>query len=287
MSHRFAFVGNRRFVLQEMLKQRVNLAAVIVIAGSHLQRDLERGDVNVGYTLVSSKAELLTLLEKTTYDTLISNGCPYILPIAKMAAAQYANIHPSCLPDLRGVDPVIGSVLHAHDSGATCHIMDSGIDTGPIVAQVRIPYTDDLDVTSLYQLSFIAEKRVFELALARGFAAQFPQVADDRDIYYSRAAADRVITFNEPTDHLLRKIKAFNNFSQGCEFTVGGHQYRVYAAARMHNPFLLEYAASCEEGVVLFSYENSILFRRKKEVLRFMNVISSSGSALCIADRLF
>lgn len=287
MGSGFVFVGNRRFVLQEMLRREVDLVAVIAIAGSHLQRDMERGDVEVGYSVVSDKAELLELLRKTPYDTLVSNGCPYILPIAKMPAVRYVNIHPSCLPDLRGVDPVIGSVLHAHDSGATCHIMDSGIDTGPIISQVRIPHTEDLDVTTLYQLSFVAEQRVFSLALDREFEVQLSQIASPVDIYYSRTAVDWQITFDEPTDLLLRKIKAFNNRSQGCEFTVGKHRYRVYTAARMQNPFLLDCAMAHDEGVVLFSYENGILFRRQTEVLRFVDIFSLDGGTLSVGDRLF
>lgn len=287
MGNRFVFVGNRRFVLQEMLRQHVDLAAVIAIGGSHLQRDLERGDINAAHQVVGSKAELLSVLAETAYDTLISNGCPYILPIAKMPAARYVNIHPSCLPDLRGVDPVIGAVLHARDSGATCHVMDSGIDTGPVIAQVRIPYTDDLDVTSLYQLSFVAEQRAFDLALKRDFAPLLTQTAGPDDIYYSRTAADRVVTFEEPNDLLLRKIKAFNNLSQGCEFTIGDRLYRVYAASRMHNPFLLEYAAAYDEGLVLFSYENSIVFRKNGEVLRFMDIVSTDGGPVSVGDRLF
>ncbi|MDP3222202.1 MAG: formyltransferase family protein, partial [Rubrivivax sp.] len=249
--------------------------------------DLERADVDVAHQVVGSKAELLSVLAETAYDTLISNGCPYILPIAKMPVARYVNIHPSCLPDLRGVDPVIGAVLQARDSGATCHIMDSGIDTGPIIAQVRIPYTDDLDVTSLYQLSFVAEQRAFDLALKRDFVPLLTQTAGPNDIYFSRTAADQIITFEEPNDLLLRKIKAFNNRSQGCEFKINERLYRVYAASRMHNPFLLEYTAAYNEGLVVFSYENSIIFRKDGEVLRFMDIVSTDGGPVSVGDRLF
>jgi methionyl-tRNA formyltransferase len=287
MSDRFVFVGNRRFVLQEMLRQRVDMAGVIAVRGSHLQRDLERGDINVAWQVVGSKAELLQVLAETAYETLVSNGCPYILPIAKMPAARYVNIHPSCLPDLRGVDPVIGAVLHARDSGATCHVMDSGIDTGPIIAQVRIPYTDDLDVTSLYQLSFVAEQQVFDLALKRKFEPQVSQTAGPADIYYSRSPGDRVLTFSEPNDLLLRKIKAFNNRSQGCEFSVDGRSFRIYTASRMHNPFLAELSLRHDEGVILFSYENGIIFRKDGEILRFTDIVSADGGALQVGERLF
>lgn len=289
MGTSFVFVGNRRFVLQEMRRAGLDLAAVIAIAGTHLERNLERGEVEglVDYTTVTSKAELLSLLAHTQFDVLVSNGCPYILPISQLPLACYVNIHPSCLPDLRGVDPVIGSVLYARDAGATCHVMDDGIDTGSIISQVRIPYTDDLDVTTLYQLSFVAEQRTFRLALEKDFVPQYPQGPGPNDIYYSRSPEDRVITFREPNEFLLRKIKAFNNRSLGCEFSVNGDRFRVYEGTRMHNPFLTELLTEVDEGVVAFSYENSVIFHKDGEILRFMNIVSSAGGVLSVGDQLF
>jgi methionyl-tRNA formyltransferase len=287
MGNRFAFVGNRRFVLQQMLRDGVEPDTVFAIAGSHLHRELERGDVRMAYSTISNKAELIDRLIAGGFDTVVSNGCPYILPISKLPEARYVNIHPSCLPDLKGVDPVIGSVLHARDSGATCHVMDDGVDTGPIIAQVRIPYSPDLDVTTLYQLSFVAEQRVFSQALERNFIPQTLQIPCADDIYYSRAATDQVISFQESNDLLLRKVKAFNNRSIGCELAVGAHSFRVYAACRMENPFLLDYCMTFDEGVVVLSYENGIVFRRNGEVLRFMDIVPVDGGALQVGERLF
>lgn len=289
MSKRFIFVGNRRFVLQEMQRAGIHLVSVIAIAGTHLARDLERGEVDglLDYSTVHSKAELLNLLAHSQFDVLVSNGCPYILPVSQLPSACYVNIHPSCLPDLRGVDPVIGSVLYARDAGATCHVMDDGIDTGPIISQVRIPYTEDLDVTTLYQLSFVAEQRAFREALEKDFIQQYPQVSGSNDIYFRRSPEDRIITFRESNEFLLRKIRAFNNRSQGCEFRVNGGMFRVYEATRMHNPFLTEILNETNEGVVAFSYENTVIFRKDGEILRFMGIVSSEGSSLSVGDQLF
>jgi methionyl-tRNA formyltransferase len=287
MGNRFAFVGNRRFVLQQMLKDGVNPIEVFAIAGSHLHRELERGEVRIAYSTTTSKAELIESLVAGMFDTVVSNGCPYILPISKLPRAGYVNIHPSCLPDLKGVDPVIGSVLHARDSGATCHVMDDGVDTGPIISQLRIPYSPELDVTTLYQLSFIAEQRVFSEALARDFVPQSPQIPRTDDVYYTRTASDQCISFQESNDVLLRKIKAFNNRSIGCRLTAGGRSFRVYAACRMENRFLLDYSQSFDEGVVVLSYEGCIVFRRGGEVLRFMDIVPTDGGALQVGERLF
>lgn len=288
MDGRFVFVGNRRFVLERMIDAGVHPASVYVVAGTHLERDIQRGAVPgvTDYVPVHSKKELLTLLKQASYDVLVSNGCPYILPVADMPPARYVNIHPSCLPDLRGVDPVIGAILFKRDAGATCHVMDSGVDTGPIISRVRIPFTDDLDVTTLYQLSFAAEQQVFTQALALGFEPQEVQPNDSDAIYYSRAPADQIITFREDNDTLLQKVKAFNNRSQGCSFSVEGRTYRFFSAQRMRNPFVLKLLENFPDCVVGMSYENGIVFRKDDEVLRFLEVVAVDHKAIPVGTNL-
>lgn len=288
MGERFIFVGNRRFVLERMIDAGLGLTSIYVIAGTHLEHDIQRGCVSgvSDYMPVHSKKELLSLLKHASFDVLVSNGCPYILPLADLPPARYINIHPSYLPDLKGIDPVIGAVLFKRDAGATCHVMDSGIDTGPIISRIRIPFTEDLDVTTLYQLSFAAEQQAFTKALALGFELQEEQQEDQSAIYYSRAPADQLITFHEDNDLILQKVKAFNNRSQGSTFIVGGCTYRVFSAQRMHNPFVLKLLENFPDCVVGMSYENGIVFRKDGEALRFLDVVATDNKAISVGTNL-
>ena len=228
----------------------------------------------------------MEIIRTTDFDILVSNGCPYILPIDDLPNAKYINIHPSCLPDLRGVDPVIGAVLFDREAGASCHIMDQGIDTGQIVAQVKIPMTDDLDVTLLYQLSFFAERRVFADALSRKFKPAFPQVEKSDLVYYTRRLEDRQIAFLEPNKIILRKIKAFSNRSLGCEFTVKGNVINVYSAHVVRNPYLSKILEKFEDCVIALSFENSIVFKKDDQALRFDNLVYPTGFRLLVGDLL-
>lgn len=289
MNTRFVFVGNRRFVLQEMIARGLDLVAIIVMENTHLHRDLENESINgIGsYSIVNSKLELVNLLSSLKFDVLVSNGCHFILPIKDLPAASYVNIHPSCLPDLRGIDPVIGSILHARDGGATCHVMDEGIDTGEIISQIRIPYSSDLDVVTLYQLSFIAEKLAFCEALSQDFEAKFKQQENDDCIEYARSPNDWKISFTESNDELLRKVKAFNNRSQGCEFWVDGLRFRVFGALRLNNSFLNTLMTEHQQGKVVLSYENSIVFSKDGEVLRFFDITQEESKTLSVGMTLF
>ena len=61
---------------------------------------------------------------------------PAILDLAKGAL----NVHPSLLPRHRGATPIPAAILAGDpETGVTVIRMDAGIDTGPIVAQERIP----------------------------------------------------------------------------------------------------------------------------------------------------
>lgn len=49
------------------------------------------------------------------------------------------NSHPGLLPEMRGSASVAWSIYHDVPIGCTCHFIDEGIDTGPIVGRREIP----------------------------------------------------------------------------------------------------------------------------------------------------
>ena len=76
------------------------------------------------------------------------------------------NIHPSLLPDLRG--------LHTHERalaerraehGCTVHYVSADIDAGPIIAQARVPVLPGDDVETLAARVLVEEHRIYPLAL--------------------------------------------------------------------------------------------------------------------------
>jgi methionyl-tRNA formyltransferase len=268
---KYIFIGNRKFVLEEMINQELNIVDIIVVANSHLEYDIKYMDCK--YTLINTKKELLKYIDELNYDVLVSNGCPYILPISKMGKKLFINIHPSFLPDLKGADPVIGSVLFRRDGGVTCHIMDETIDGGDIIAQVKIPFSLDLNATLLYQLSFIAEKEVFTKALYEQFRSIESQKKDNSTIYYTRIPEDKCINFGDSVDTIINKIKAFNNKSQGAIFKYKNVIFKVFDIKILTNQYLNRYALDFEDLIILFCYEDSIIFKKDDNIIQFNQVI--------------
>ena len=60
------------------------------------------------------------------------------------------NLHPSLLPLYRGLD-TYDRVLEAGDdeTGASIHFVTAGLDSGPVIAQIRIPVLPGDDANSL------------------------------------------------------------------------------------------------------------------------------------------
>ena len=54
------------------------------------------------------------------------------------------NVHPSLLPDFPGAHAVEDQLAAGvTESGATVHLVDQGVDSGPILAQERVPVHED------------------------------------------------------------------------------------------------------------------------------------------------
>lgn len=78
------------------------------------------------------------------------------------------NIHPSLLPAFPGLDAQGQALEHGvRVSGCTVHLVDEGLDSGPIVVQRPVLVDDDENPTSLASKILTEEHRAYPEALAR------------------------------------------------------------------------------------------------------------------------
>jgi methionyl-tRNA formyltransferase len=261
---KYCFAGNRFFVLGEMLDAGLDVVRIFAVKGSFLERELTSKGLE--YEVIENKKWLVEQLMNASFDYFVANGLPIILPIGKLCAGnhkKFINIHPSYLPDLRGIDPVPGSLLHGRSSGATCHYMNDAIDGGNIIAQVEIPYTDDMDCGLLYQLSFMAEREVFRLALDKKFSNAKPQILNGNEIYYNLKEQDKQLDFSKNAEYIVRQVNAFNTRSQGAYFLFEGERVIIRDATIVTNPYLIEKCKHLKENEVVMVYENKILLKKE------------------------
>ena len=71
------------------------------------------------------------------------------------------NSHPALLPNFPGAHAVKDALAAGvTETGCTIHWIDEGVDTGPVIAQMKIPVKTDDDVNSLHERIKIAEREL-------------------------------------------------------------------------------------------------------------------------------
>ncbi|RLQ34531.1 Phosphoribosylglycinamide formyltransferase [Listeria monocytogenes] len=86
---------------------------------------------------------------------------------------QIVNLHPSLLPEFKGKD-AIGQAIQANVSGTgvTAHFVDAGMDTGPIIDQVKVTIetaeTTDTLAEKIHQVEHIFYPKVIRGLIQNG-----------------------------------------------------------------------------------------------------------------------
>jgi phosphoribosylglycinamide formyltransferase-1 len=96
-------------------------------------------------------------------DLVVSAGFMKLAGPTFLAAfgGRYLNTHPALLPSFPGMHGAADALEHGVKvTGATLFVVDAGVDTGPIVAQVAVPVEDDDDVDRLHERIKVAERRM-------------------------------------------------------------------------------------------------------------------------------
>lgn len=96
-------------------------------------------------------------------DLVVSAGFMKILGPEFLAAfgGRVINTHPALLPAFPGAHAVADAVSYGvRVTGCTVHLVDAGVDTGPIVAQEAVGVTPGEDVDALHERIKVVERRL-------------------------------------------------------------------------------------------------------------------------------
>jgi phosphoribosylglycinamide formyltransferase-1 len=105
-------------------------------------------------------AAVVETLRAAGVSTVVLAGFMRIVTDVLLSAFPHRviNIHPSLLPAFPGVDAQRQAFEYgAKVSGCTVHLVDGGVDSGPVLAQVAVPILEDDDVEAL-RLRILAEE---------------------------------------------------------------------------------------------------------------------------------
>ena len=168
---------------------------------------LEQADKRVlflGYTreqttlvdeLVNSNCEVWHTQEKIQstegFDFVISFGYQHILmkSIIESSKAPIINLHISYLPWNRGAHPNFWSFFDCTPSGVSIHLIDEGVDTGPILYQRYVNFVKEQTTFSLTYKQLILEiESLFRENLPSIIAGNYKPMAQRRQGSYHKVA---------------------------------------------------------------------------------------------------
>ncbi|MCR2801837.1 MULTISPECIES: phosphoribosylglycinamide formyltransferase [unclassified Microbacterium] len=107
--------------------------------------------------------QLQQQLERWQPDLVVLSGLMKLLPAAVVEAwsPRIVNTHPAYLPEFPGAHGVRDALAAgAARTGASVIVVDSGVDSGPILAQERVPVLPEDDEHTLHERIKPVERRL-------------------------------------------------------------------------------------------------------------------------------
>ncbi|GII75578.1 phosphoribosylglycinamide formyltransferase [Sphaerisporangium rufum] len=94
-------------------------------------------------------------------DLVVSAGFMKILGPRVLGAFPVVNTHPALLPAFPGAHAVRDALAYGvRVTGCTVHLVDAGVDTGPVIAQQAVAVRDGDDEASLHERIKTVERRL-------------------------------------------------------------------------------------------------------------------------------
>ena len=136
----------------------------------------------------SKRASIAPLLRGLAPDLVVCMGFPWKVPADALAVPRlgWLNGHPSLLPRHRGPVPVAWAIRNGDEEfGFTFHRMDAELDTGPILAQRRLPLGEPTEPEAFYAQTGPVAMEVLGEALAALAAGDEGRPQDEGGEYES------------------------------------------------------------------------------------------------------
>lgn len=110
-------------------------------------------------------------------ELVVCAGYMHLLTSPFLERFPCVNVHPSLLPDFPGAHAVQDALAAGvKETGVTVHFLDEGVDTGPVIAQERVPVEPGDSPDSLHRRLQAVEHRLLPAAVRRYLAGVLPSV---------------------------------------------------------------------------------------------------------------
>ena len=186
------------------------------------QPSLKKAALEAGLTVLQppnvNDAAFVAELAELQPDFILSFQAAPILraPIIELPRVAALNLHFGPLPRYRGVSPIAWAIINGErETGVTLHHIDTGVDSGPIVAALAVPIGPADTGRVVYDRCVEAGVRLFADTWPRIREAEtVPATPQDpaQALYYNRHSLDfsrRTIAWTDDAGRLANWMRAF------------------------------------------------------------------------------
>jgi methionyl-tRNA formyltransferase len=278
----FAYSDVGYVCLELLLELGADIAAVFTHADDPNERIWFRSVRNLAehrgipvFTTEQFDAAAIDRLRGWAPDFLFSFYYRRMLPTAVLETARRGafNLHGSLLPRYRGRCPVNWVLINdERETGVTLHHMVAKPDAGDIVAQRRVPISDDDTAYTLYgkqTAAAIELMRDIYPRLCDGTAARIVQDTSQATYFGGRRPADGVIDWRRSARQIYNLVRAVTHPYPGAFTHWRGQPLMVWRAAVSDTP-----RADRSPGTVL-QIDNGLVVQTGSGALRALRVQSS------------
>jgi methionyl-tRNA formyltransferase len=224
-------------------------------------------------------------MKEFSADVMVVVAYGIILPAEILQTPRYGclNIHASLLPRWRGAAP-IQRAIEAGDSesGITIMQMDTGLDTGEILATYAVAIKPSDTAESLHDRLAVTGALAITDVLANLLYYQDNSTPQQNEgvTYAKKISRDEaIIDWAENCSLLARRIRAFNPWP-GSQTWYKGIKLQIWQAECCNE------VHTSEPGVILSAYRSGIRIACGIGVLEIQKLQRPGGKALQVADFL-
>jgi len=168
-------------------------------------------------------------------DLIISGGFPWRIPSEVLVLPRLGaiNMHPALLPRYRGPAAIEWAFRNGEaEMGFTVHRLSPDFDTGPILAQTRIPIADDDDIDSLVAKFSPLLPGLLGQALERVARGDPGEAQDEAQATYAGLFDEewRVIDWSQPARTVHNQVRSWigvRDIPLGALGEIDGKTYQI------------------------------------------------------------
>ena len=223
--------------------------------------------------LSALKPDLMIVI---AYGLILPRG---VLDIPRLGCI---NVHASLLPKWRGASPIQHAILEGDsETGVTIMQMDTGMDTGPMLARVTCLIGMDTAGQLHDRLAQMAVKPLLMTLDALSSGSIQAKNQDNQQATYAQKInkEDAIINWHASATTIDRKIRAFNPWP--IAYTHAGE-----TVMRIYQSDIISQQHSEQPGTILSIEKNGILVAAGEQAILVKHIQFPGGKAMAVADWL-